>query len=148
MASLITYKTDVVPNYLDSVEYDREFQMHFHNIYEIYYFIDGEADYFVEGKLYHMTPDSLLLLSPHAIHGVRINSPKRYKRYTIHFNANLVSIERRALLLSAFPDGKNDGTHEVYYQDLKGFLLKKIHYRFQLNFHITCYIYRIFSFYH
>ena len=50
MTSLIGYETDVVANYLDSVEYDREFQMHFHDIYEIYYFVGGDADYFVEGK--------------------------------------------------------------------------------------------------
>lgn len=121
MASLVSYNTNVVFNYLNSIECDREFQMHFHDIYEIYYFVDGEADYFVEGKQYRLKPDSLLLLAPHAIHGVRVNSPKPYKRYTIHFDADLVSIDRRAFLLSAFSDSKHDGTHEVYYQNLDNF---------------------------
>lgn len=123
MSTLISYPTDVVANYLDSVEYDREFQMHFHNIYEIYYFVDGEADYIVEGKLYHLTPDTLLLLAPHAIHGVRINSPKHYKRYTIHFNGDLINIDRRAFLLSAFPNGASGDGHEICFHDLKDFNL-------------------------
>ena len=123
MAALISYNTNVVFHYLDSVEYDREFQMHFHDIYEIYYFVDGDADYFVEGKQYRLKPDSLLLLAPHAIHGVRVNSPERYKRYTIHFHSDLIDIDRRSLLLSAFSDEKADGVHEIHFQDLRDFNL-------------------------
>ena len=121
MAPLITYKTDVVPNYLDSIEPYGDFQFHFHNIYEIYYFIDGDADYIVEGKQYPLMPHTLLLLAPHAVHGVRINNPTRYKRFTIPFNADLISIERRAFLLSAFPDSTN--SHSVCYQNVGKFNL-------------------------
>ena len=121
MASLTSYDTDVVFHYLESVEHDREFQMHFHDIYEIYYFVDGDADYFVEGKQYRLKPDSLLLLAPHAIHGVRVNSPEQYKRYTIHFHSTLIDIDRRAFLLSAFSDSKHSGAHEIHFQDLRGF---------------------------
>lgn len=124
MASLTSYDTDVVFHYLESVEHDREFQMHFHDIYEIYYFVDGDADYFIEGKQYHLEPDSLLLLEPHAIHGVRVNSPEQYKRYTIHFHPKLIDIDRRAFLLSAFSDGRHDGIHEVHFQNLKSFDLR------------------------
>lgn len=123
MASLISYNTDVVFHYLESIEHDREFQTHFHDIYEIYYFVDGDADYFVEGKQYHLKPDSLLLLAPHAIHGVRVNSPEQYKRYTIHFNSKLIDIERRTFLLSAFSDSKHDGVHEIHFQNLRSFNL-------------------------
>ena len=123
MAPLITYKTDVVPNYLDSIEPHSDFQFHFHNIYEIYYFIDGDADYIVEGKQYPLVPNSILLLAPNAVHGVRINNPTRYKRFTIHFNADLISIDRRTYLLSAFPDSTDSQYHSVYYQDVGNFNL-------------------------
>lgn len=123
MAPLITYKTDIVPNYLDSMEPHGDFQFHFHNIYEIYYFIDGDADYIVEGKQYPLVPHTLLLLAPHAVHGVRINNPTRYKRFTIHFNADLISIDRRTFLLSAFPDNSNSQGHSVCYQDVDNFNL-------------------------
>ena len=123
MAPLITYKTDVVSNYLDSMERHGDFQAHFHNIYEIYYFIEGDADYIVEGKQYPLVPNSLLLLAPHAVHGVKINNPTRYKRFTIHFNADLISIDRRSFLLSAFPDNASSRNHSVFYQDVGHFNL-------------------------
>lgn len=123
MASLVSYKTDAVFNYLDTIEYDREFNMHYHNIYELYYFVEGEADYYVEGKLYKLRPDSLLLLAPHAIHGVRVNSPKRYKRYTIHFDPNLIDQQHRNLLLSVFSNNQNRGPQEVCYSDLEKYEL-------------------------
>ena len=123
MAPLITYKTAVVPNYLDSLEPHSDFQIHFHNIYEIYYFIDGDADYVVEGNQYPLVPHTLLLLSPHAVHGVRINTPSRYKRFTIHFDPNLISIDRRSFLLSAFPDSTSSQNHSVCYRDVSNFNL-------------------------
>ena len=124
MPTLITYKKNVVPNYLDSVEKRSDFQVHCHNIYEIYYFLEGDADYFVEGKQYKLVPNSILLLAPHALHGVRINSDKPYRRFTIHFNADLISIDRRSFLLSPFPNQKITRSHEVYYQNVDSFNLR------------------------
>lgn len=40
------------------------FEVHYHSCYEIYYFLKGDADYMVEGREYHLTPHSLILLSP------------------------------------------------------------------------------------
>ena len=121
MASLVSYKTDAVFHYLDTIEYDRDFQMHYHDIYELYYFVDGEADYFVEGKQYRLKPDSLLLLAPHSIHGVRVNSSERYKRYTIHFDAKLIDPQHRSFLLSVFSNEEASGPREVCYSDLRKF---------------------------
>ena len=121
MASLVSYNTDVVFHYLDTVEHNREFQMHYHDIYELYYFVEGEADYFVEGKQYRLKPDSLLLLAPHTIHGVRVNSVERYKRYTIHFDPKLIDPQHRAFLLSVFSDSEASGPQEVCYTNLRKF---------------------------
>lgn len=99
------------------------FQIHCHNIFEIYYFIEGNVDYLVEGKLFHPTPHSLLLLSPHVFHGVRVNSKEAYIRFVIEFSPDLVSIERRNLLLSIFPDNKKFSQKEVYYEHTDDFCL-------------------------
>ncbi|PXV86267.1 AraC-like DNA-binding protein [Lachnotalea glycerini] len=91
--------------------------LHCHNYYEVYYFIDGDADYMVEERGYRLTPHSLLLLSPNVFHGIRVNSIKPYKRFALHFYPELLSIDRRHLLLSAFPSmGKYSG-NEVFYQN-------------------------------
>ena len=43
------------------------------------------------------TPGSLLLLSPHCFHGVRVNTDSPYRRYSIHFHPSVLSAERRPL---------------------------------------------------
>lgn len=110
-------------NYIITTEVKPEFQIHCHDIYEIYYFLEGDVDYLVEGKKYRPSPHSLLLLSPHVFHGVRVNSNKPYSRYTLHFNPNLIHIDRRSLLLSSFPDHKKNSQREIYYEHLSHYKL-------------------------
>lgn len=119
MAALCEIHTDMVLfSYALSTEKNTSHQIHYHNEYEIYYFLEGEADYLVEGKLYHLTPHSILLLSPHVIHGVKVNSEKPYRRFTIHFNPDLLNTQRRPLLLSAFPSNEKHNCKEVYYENI------------------------------
>lgn len=98
-------------------------QIHCHSVYEIYYFIEGDVDYLVEGKLYHPKPHSLILLSPNVFHGVKVNSAQPYLRFTIHFDPDLLNIDRRTLLLSAFPNNEKHSDKEVYYEDTDPFHL-------------------------
>jgi AraC-like DNA-binding protein len=119
MAVLSEINTDLLLfNYALSTEMDATHQIHCHNVYEIYYFIEGEADYLVEGKLYNLMPHSILLLSPHVFHGVRVKSEKPYRRFFIHFNPDLINPQRRSLLLSAFPSSEKHTRKEVYYENI------------------------------
>ncbi len=84
-----------------------EYALHCHNFYEVYFFLDGDVDYLVEGTQYKPTPNSLLLLSPNVFHGVKINGSRPYKRFSVHFHPDILSVERRVFLLSAFPSFEN-----------------------------------------
>lgn len=106
-----------------SEESCNSFQIHCHNIFEIYYFIEGDIDYLVEGKVYHPTPHSIILLSPHVFHGVRINSEKPYRRFTIHFNPATINTNYRQALLSAFPSIGKHSQKEVYYENTDNYNL-------------------------
>lgn len=90
-------------SYSTSQKATGKYSLHCHNFYEVYLFMEGDADYLVEGRQYRPTPESLLLLSPHCFHGVKVNSDRPYRRYSIHFHPDLLSAERRPFLLSAFP---------------------------------------------
>lgn len=80
------------------------FQLHSHEDYEIFLFLEGDADYMVEGNQYHLTPHSILLLSPHVFHGVRVNRMDLpYKRIVVNVNPSFVTMERRHTLFSMFP---------------------------------------------
>lgn len=98
-----------------------EYEIHYHTFYELYYFVGGDADYLVEGTEYRLTPHSLLLLSPYAFHGVRVNSDAPYVRCVIQFAPEALSAERRAFLLSSFPGSKKNSPKEVFYEHTEQF---------------------------
>lgn len=112
----IHLNTDQVSfSYSTSREAMGEYSLHCHNFYEVYLFLEGDADYLVEGKQYRPSPGSLLLLSPHCFHGVRVNSDAPYRRYSIHFHPDLLSAERRPFLLSSFPSQDRQDA-EIYFE--------------------------------
>ena len=98
-----------------------EYALHCHNFYEVYFFLDGDVDYLVEGTQYKPTPNSLLLLSPNLFHGVKINGSRPYKRFSVHFHPDILSVERRVFLLSAFPSFENQPDEKIYYEQVERF---------------------------
>lgn len=104
-----------------------KFNLHCHSTYEIYYFEEGDADYMVEGNQYHLTPKSVLLLAPNVFHGVRLNSNAPYKRFVMNISPAFISLERRNLLFSIFPEARNFELNkpykEVYYENTEEFNL-------------------------
>lgn len=123
------YRNSVINNLL-GVGYNctqsvtEHYDLHCHNFYEIYYFLEGDADYLVEGQQYHLSPHSLLLLSPHTFHGVRVNSRKPYGRYALHFHPDILSMEHRRLLLSVFPVFEKNPDQKVYFEEIEQYGLE------------------------
>lgn len=97
-----------------------EYDLHCHNFYEVYLFLEGNVDYLVEGQQYKPTPNSMLLLSPHVFHGVRINDSTPYRRFSIHFHPDILSSDRRSLLLSAFPSPERRA-ERIYFEQVERF---------------------------
>ncbi len=100
-----------------------DYGIHYHEYYELYYFVEGDADYIVEGKEYHLTPHSLLLLSPYTFHGVRVNSDAPYTRYFVYFSPEIFPPQQRELLLSCFPDNQKNSPQEVFYEHTENYNL-------------------------
>ncbi len=55
---------------------------HFHNCYEIFYFLEGEGDYVVEGIKYPLLPGDILITNPRELHSPAIRSDV-YHRITL-----------------------------------------------------------------
>lgn len=104
-----------------------EYALHCHNAYEVYYFRGGEVDYMVEGTKYEPAPDSILLLSPHMFHGVKVRSEKPYCRFTVHFDSYVLGIDRRKLLLSSFGTVMQTPGQKIYYENVS---------RYQIPFYL------------
>ena len=60
---------------------DNTFQLHSHNNYEVYMFLQGEAEYVVEEKVYALTPGDIIIIKKHEMHRVRLISGKDYHRF-------------------------------------------------------------------
>ncbi|MBQ7793297.1 MAG: AraC family ligand binding domain-containing protein, partial [Clostridia bacterium] len=59
------------------------FMLHSHDEYEIFFFIEGDSHYVVEGNIYSLTPGDVIVIRKHQMHRVFHNSPKSYKRIVL-----------------------------------------------------------------
>jgi len=89
-----------------------QFQLHTHENYEVYLFLDGDASYIVEDKTYSLEPCDIIVIRKHELHGVHPNSDAPYRRIPLHINpaffaANHCSeYEARFLSTSSIPGNK------------------------------------------
>ncbi len=70
--------------YRDKTTRDESFPYipHFHDSYEIFYFLEGEGEYIVEGKRYPLAPGDIIITNPRELHSPVIRSDV-YHRITI-----------------------------------------------------------------
>ncbi len=64
----------------DSIPNNSQFKLHWHDEYEIFLFIEGDAKYIVDEKTYTLNPYDIILIRKHEMHRVFHNSNARYKR--------------------------------------------------------------------
>lgn len=77
-----------------------DYSMHIHDRCELYYFVDGTADYGIEGARYHLKKGDLLLMRPGEAHCARILEKGCYERFAINFPLDLfdaIDPERRLM---------------------------------------------------
>lgn len=68
-----------------------DFKMHAHDVCELYYFINGEADYFVEGNVYSLQKNDILIMRQGETHCLQIKPVDTYERLTVHFSPSVIS---------------------------------------------------------
>ncbi len=76
------------------------FKTHTHDNYEIFCFLSGDAKYFVEGNIYDLKPNDILIIKKSETHTLLINKGIPYSRYVIGFNAAAVLSPQREALIS------------------------------------------------
>lgn len=120
-------RTEISTSHCDFGYYDKgwlseKYELHCHDFYEVYYFLEGDVDYVVEGQCYRPAPDSILLFAPHVMHGVKVNNADiPYRRYTLHFSGDVLSTGRRDILLRAFVSPAEQSGAKVYFENGKRF---------------------------
>ena len=74
------------------------YSMHSHNMYEILYFVSGDATHIIEDRKYKLKRGDLLLIRPSKYHFIQIDSECDYERYDILFNDQTIGLDSLKLL--------------------------------------------------
>lgn len=102
-----------------------DYQKHFHDFYELFYFISGSAVYTVEEEYHDLNPGDALLIQPGEHHYVNFKDDSTYERYVLKFPERILPdfvkqkfADRSAFYLEAQKTGslfsKLDGLYETF----------------------------------
>lgn len=58
-------------------------EVHHHDFYEVYFFLNGQVEYWVEGRIYRLAPGDLLLISPMELHRPIVSESGPYERIVL-----------------------------------------------------------------
>ena len=89
------------------------FEMHTHNLYEIFCFLSGKAKYYIEGTVYDLKPNDILIINKSEAHSLLIKSNAPYERFVVHFDKNALLGENTDKLLD-FLKNKPLGKYNHY----------------------------------
>ena len=74
------------------------FAEHTHQTYELLYFVRGDAEYNIEGRVFRLQPHDLLFIQPKQPHYLHVLAPVPYERYVSNFDAHVLPTENRRQL--------------------------------------------------
>ena len=58
-------------------------EVHHHDFYEVYFFLNGRVEYWVEGRIYYLEPGDLLLINPMELHRPIVDGKGLYERIVL-----------------------------------------------------------------
>lgn len=87
-------------------------EVHHHDFYEVYFFLAGEAQYRVEGRIFHLEPGDLLLINPMELHQPMANPETVCERFVLWIDKSyLESISGSASLSACFDSAQPGHTN-------------------------------------
>ncbi len=69
-----------------------DIDFHLHDVYEIYFLISGDVNYFVENKIYELNHGDLMITNQYEIHKPFFKSDKTYERICIQFGNEIPAL--------------------------------------------------------
>lgn len=100
---------------------ERDYFNHLHNAYELFFFYNGNADYKIDNRIFHLHKNDMLLILPTQHHKLCILSPMPYERGVFNFQSKILSDEEIRILGDAAPlyHVEKDSLIENAFADLK-----------------------------
>ncbi len=69
---------------------EQDFQFHYHDFDKIIIFIEGNVDYIIEGKSYHLNPYDIILVNHNEIHKPNIDHQVPYDRIIVYLSPQFI----------------------------------------------------------
>lgn len=66
----------------------KEIPIHHHDFFEVYFFLGGRVDYFIEGRTYELIPGDILLINPTELHRPLVEPCVPYERIVLWVEKN------------------------------------------------------------
>ncbi|NLO40450.1 MAG: AraC family transcriptional regulator [Ruminiclostridium sp.] len=91
---LNVYEARNQPFYIAQQKQDNTFSMHachYHNIYEIYYLVEGRRNYFIQNRTYPVVKGDIVLINVHDIHKTMNSHHASHERILIYFQKEFLS---------------------------------------------------------
>lgn len=76
------------------------YHMHQHNFYELLYVVSGDVNIATTEEEVAAGPESLLIVEPGVQHAITAYTDAPYERFTLHFDPQCLSAERRTVLIA------------------------------------------------
>ncbi len=67
-----------------------DYEKHYHDFFEILYFVQGDADFTVEDSVYKLHSGDIVFIQPGEHHHVVLNRKVSYERYVLKFSESLI----------------------------------------------------------
>lgn len=106
------YHVSISHNFTEVPDLDM-FDMHAHDVYELFCFLSGNAVYYVEGTVYPLERGDILILKKAEAHALLIKARTPFERIVMHFAPGALVDERKSELL-AFLDNRPFGKFNLY----------------------------------
>src|SRR5690606_27563796 len=121
------YSEDLFPPSNDSSEkltlIENLFRLHQHDVVELLVFLDGECEFFCEGKTYSLKRGDVVVIPPYAVHQATVKNFRQYERI-------IVSISRH--LMDEFMASSTSLKENIVHQKTQGSYVLHLHSK---NFH-------------
>lgn len=90
MRQLLNYKSNYFTLDHSIIEMPYDIGTHIHNCYELFYFVSGDATYYIEGQAYELTPNDLIITNTRELHRIIFHSDAQYERKYILFHPEYI----------------------------------------------------------
>src|SRR4051794_15772481 len=74
----------------DFTQFENLFRLHQHDSMEILVFLDGECEFFCEGKTYSLKKGDVVVIPPYAVHQAIVKNFDSYERIIIYISEHLL----------------------------------------------------------